>query len=233
MQTRKSDLISNVKDVDANGRKVDIYLAHFNTIDSDNEKFLNGAFRKSIADHGPEGSGRIKHLLQHDIMSPIGRFLELYEDEVGLRAISEVVNTQKGTDTLKLYEAGIFNEHSVGFSEVKGKFEFNSEGVGVWSEVKLWEGSTVTWGANENTPFRGFKSLDIEGAKDMIVKFSKAIADGTFTDETFGLLQIGLDNLVDTLKNLEDVEADQKPITSTNDIEVAEVYKSFYKIFSS
>ena len=233
MQTRKSSLISNVKDVDAKGRKVDIYLAHFNTIDSDNEKFLKGAFLKSIAEHGPEGTGRIKHLLQHDIMSPIGKFVELYEDEIGLRAVSEIADIEKGNDTLKLYEAGIFNEHSVGFSEVKGKFEVNEEGVGVWAEAKLWEGSTVTWGANPNTPFTGFKSLNIEGAKDMIVKFSKAISDGTFTDETFGLLQLGLDNLVETLKGLEDGEADPKKVTSTNDIDVAEVYKSFYKIFTS
>jgi len=59
----------------------------------------------------------------------------------------------------------------------------------------LYEGSNVTLGANNNTPFTGFKSLTIKEVNDHYKLILKAFRNGTFTDETFGLLEIALKQL--------------------------------------
>jgi len=68
-------------------------------------------------------------------------------------------------------------------------------------EVKLWEGSAVTFGANPNTPFTGFKS--VEEREDRIKTLVKAIKNGSYTDETFGLIEFELLKLVSLAKTEE------------------------------
>jgi len=61
--------------------------------------------------------------------------------------------------------------------------------------VRMWEGSTVTFGANENTPFMGMKSMTKQEISERVGKLTKAVRNGTFTDETFHLLEIQLAQL--------------------------------------
>jgi hypothetical protein len=76
------------------------------------------------------------------------------------------------------------------------KQEFSkSDDANIIKEYKLYEGSNVTLGANPNTPFTGFKSLTIKEVNDHYKLVLKAFRNGTFTDETFGLLEIALKQL--------------------------------------
>lgn len=59
----------------------------------------------------------------------------------------------------------------------------------------MWEGSTVTFGANENTPFVGMKSMDKMQIVVRVNQLTKAVRNGTFTDDTFHLLEIQLAQL--------------------------------------
>ncbi len=66
-------------------------------------------------------------------------------------------------------------------------------GTGIYyelREVKLWEGSTVTWGANSETPFIGFKSADKKQIGDRFDKLIKAIKIGSLTDETIHSIEL-------------------------------------------
>jgi len=49
-----------VKDVDASSRKVAMYLAHFNNIDSDNDMIVKGAFAKSLQERGVDSNSNRK-----------------------------------------------------------------------------------------------------------------------------------------------------------------------------
>lgn len=113
-----------------------------------------------------------------------------------LSSDGEMVSYSK--DTLILYEAGVVAQHSIGFNTLK------SEDTGNWAdgsytrhikEIKLWEGSNVTLGANSNTPFTGFKSLTLEESNDQIKTIVKLIRNGTLTDETFLQLEYALKQL--------------------------------------
>lgn len=220
--------LGSVKGIDTKTRKVEGYFADFDSKDSDGDVFVKGAFKKSINDNGPNATGRIKHLLQHDVLQPIGKVIELFEDAKGLRFISEIPDTTLGLDVLKLYDAGVYNEHSVGFFPISDKMEKRGDTT-YFKEVKLMEGSTVTWGANENTPLIGIKSMQsVDYVQSRLGKLQKALKDGTFTDSTFQLLEIEFNQLENYLKTLNK----EKPSVDTLDvIEPFETQKFLNEIF--
>lgn len=151
--------------VDKESRIVSGYLASFNTIDSDNDMFIKGSFTKSLQERGVNSNTarKIAFLWQHDIKMPIGHFTKLEEDEYGLYFEAYVDKTQKGDEVLTQYESGTLNQHSVGMQYIFDKMEYD-ENLEAWllKEVKLFEGSVVTLGSNENTPFLGFKSEQLD-----------------------------------------------------------------------
>ena len=47
---------TSIKDLSLGKREVAMYLSKFNTIDSDNDMIIKGAFEKSIKERGPKSS---------------------------------------------------------------------------------------------------------------------------------------------------------------------------------
>jgi len=189
----------SLKDVDVNSRTVTGYFASFNTLDSDGDVFMPGAFSKSLN----ENKNRILHLLQHNPNLPLGRPNVLQEDSNGLyfeTTFPEQPNGGYIEDTLKLYRDGVYNEHSVGFQLIKATSgSSETKGANCITEAKLWEGSTVTWGANANTPFTGMKQL--ERAYNRKTMLEKALHTGNYTEDTYIKLQIELTQLLTLLSH--------------------------------
>ena len=180
-----------VKDIDTTKRIVTGYLSAFGNEDSYGDVIEFGAFKKSIS----ERKEKIDFLNQHNWAQPHSKFKVLLEDNKGLYFESEpLVNTTYSNDLLKLYEAGIVNEHSIGFQTVKSEYN-KKEDIRVLQELKLYEGSNVTRGANPETPFTGLKSLTIDVLNNEAKLIMKAMRNGTFTDETFILLEMALNKL--------------------------------------
>ena len=177
-----------VEDVDVDKGIVTLYASAFGNIDSDGDVIQKGAWSKSIKERGPASlKPRIKHLWMHDMANPIGIPLSMEEDGFGLKVQSKVSDVRNG-DYLKLYRDGVITEHSVGFEVIK-----TGESRNDITEAKLWEYSSVTWGANENTPVVGMKSeftpqLAEELTERMDVLY-KALRNGDYTDETFKLIE--------------------------------------------
>jgi HK97 family phage prohead protease len=192
-----------IEDVDDVKGIVTGYFSAFNNIDSDGDVIVSGAYKKSIAENGPMGRNRIMHLLQHNPLMPLAKPIELMEDAKGLRFTSKITETSYGKDVIKLYSEGVFNEHSVGFEIIKAD---NKAGYREIKEIKLWEGSTVTWGANPNTPIESMKSWDKPKSEEMIAKFCNILRNGDLTDESMIQLEIGLKQIENHLKALESVQ---------------------------
>ena len=187
-----------VKDVDTTGRVVTGYFAAFANIDSDSDVILPGAFDRTIRERGPGGKNRIMHLWQHDPWRPIGKPSVLQEDDHGLYFETYLPETTLGNDTLKLYEAGIINEHSIGFQIVQAnQATRDGQEITEITEVRLWEGSSVTWGANPDTPATGIKSLfkDEATVQSEIDRIQKFLRKADVSDETFYLLEYKLEQL--------------------------------------
>jgi HK97 family phage prohead protease len=194
-----------LKDVDTKGRTICGYFASFNTKDSDGDMFWPGCFVKSIS----ENRDRIMHLLQHNTLQPIGRPDVLKEDTTGLYFETPVAKTTLGDDVLQLYRDGVYKEHSVGFEMINAYPSTYNDGtpVNIIKEAKLWEGSTVTWGANQNTPLTGIKSPFSGMGQDLLSQnildealerstlIYKQLHRGNLHDDTYTLLEIELKQL--------------------------------------
>ena len=194
-----------IKDLDETNRSVAIYLAAFNNVDSDNDVIKKGAFTKSIKERGidTETNRKIAFLRYHDWEHPIGKFTELYEDEKGLFAVAKLGNSTKGQDAWNDYNDGIIREHSIGFQYVEDKVNWiedksmDKEGFWEVKEVKLYEGSAVTFGSNSMTPT--VSVIKQEEKVDRSVKImkqidtvTKAICNGQGTDERLYELEMKL-----------------------------------------
>ena len=229
----KKNCSLGIKDIDTKKRVVTGYLSAFNNKDYDNDIIEKGAFKKTIQ----ERKSQIFFLNQHNWKQPHGKFNVLMEDEKGLYFESEpLIDTSYSSDALKLYEAGIVKEHSIGFNIVKSDYKKEDDGtVQIIKEVKLYEGSNVTLGANSNTPFTGLKSLTLEDVKSEIKKITKAFRSGTFTDETFGLLEIALHDLYkqafelgkQSLKDIDPLKDNQEEVKSI--LKEQEILNNFIK----
>ena len=160
------------KELDENSRIVSGYFASFGTVDSDSDVIIKGAFAKSISERGvgSDSNRKIKYLHQHNIQEPIGQLKILKEDEVGLYFEAELEKTALGDVVLERYKNGSYREHSIGFNYVFEKSEWvelDEKEVFLCKEINLFEGSVVTFGANEQTPFTGFKGTSADFLKEL------------------------------------------------------------------
>ena len=238
---RNINTTMSIKDVDVKSRIVAGYFSAFDNVDSDGDLIKKGAFSKSIGDRGPNSNSnrKIAHLAHHDVRRPIGVIQTLKEDNHGLYFESKLGEHTDGDDALKMYESGIIREHSIGFQYIEDKtnwvdleenndikstnegktFLDSKNGYYEISEVKLWEGSYVTFGANSSTPSYGvIKSKDdqkkyLSEINERMKLIRNELYKGTYTDNCFKLLAQELAYIQEqynTLLNIEPVLTTQK-----------------------
>ena len=241
----KSEMTPMMLDMDKEQRRVKAVWARCNNIDLDNDIIVPEAFTKTIRERGPKGKNLVWSLVDHcaDMNNVIGKPEQLYVENDMLIAITPIVETEKGEDIIKMYEAGLINQHSIGFSTIKSNV--NKEGVRTITELKLYEGSAVLWGANPETPTLGFKGE--MGAKDKkqelsnrLEKLLKAFKGGRFTDETFSLLEIEIKRIQSELMEIEVIKEITQPaeaveptpvVEEKNNEEVLKAIKQFNNLF--
>jgi uncharacterized protein len=215
-----------IKDIDTEKNIVTGYANAFNNKDSMSEIVRPGAFEKTIREWGPGGKNRIVHLYQHNPTTLLGKPVKLEEDETGLYFESKIAKTALGKDVLALYEERVINEHSIGYDVVKDYFDKESE-TRELLELKLFEYSSVTWGANDQTPFTGFASMNPIKSEhyakviEQIQALERALKRN-LTDETAIQLEIGLQQLRQAFVNIS--KAMKEP--SHSDTPVAEPSQS-------
>ena len=187
------DISGGVVDVDAKNRVVTGYLSTFGNVDSHNDIIEKGAFTQSLN----ENRNRIFFLNQHNFSQPHGKFAVLREDSKGLYFESEpLIKTTYSDDAIKLYEAGIMTEHSIGFVTLNSIDEVvDSKQIRKIKEVKLYEGSNVTIGANSSAQFMGLKNMTVKDLDEKIKKIIKYMRKGDISDDGFRLLELSLKDL--------------------------------------
>lgn len=131
------------------------YASVFGNVDDGGDIVDKGAFSKTIV----EDFARIKILSQHDQCElPIGKPIELREDDKGLYIRGKISNTQKGRDIQTLLKDGVLNELSIGYEAID--YEIDEENhVRHLKQIRLWEVSIVTWAMNDQATIDDVKSL--------------------------------------------------------------------------
>jgi len=131
------------------------YASVFGNVDDGGDIVEKGAFAKTIV----EDFARIKILSQHNQCElPIGKPLELREDEKGLFIRGKISDTQKGRDIQTLLKDGVLNELSIGYDAVDYAVD-ESTGIRHLKQIKLWEVSIVTWAMNDQATIDNVKSM--------------------------------------------------------------------------
>lgn len=131
------------------------YAAVFGNVDSGNDVIEKGAFAKTIQ----EDFDRIKILALHnECWLPVGKPLELREDEKGLFIRGKISDTSMGRDIRTLMKDGVLNELSIGYDAVLYDYDSATD-IRHLREVRLWEVSVVTWAMNGLARIDEVKSL--------------------------------------------------------------------------
>lgn len=223
-QYQCKDVSNGVEDVDMQTRKVKAVWARMGNVDLDNDIIAPTAFTKTISERGPQGKNLIWSLVDHksSIKHAFGKPAELYVEGDALIAITPVIETETGEDVLKLYEAGLINQHSIGFSTIKSEMN-NESGVRTITELMLYEGSAVLWAANPETPtIAMYKGMEPEKIKETLngrlEKLLKAFKHGTFTDETFSLLEIEIKQIQTAISEITTLPAAKAVEPETNEV---------------
>lgn len=132
----------------AEGREFDGYGSVFGIVDSYNEVVAPGAFAKSIAEI--KASERpLPVLWNHNSNEPIGKYVELSEDAVGLRVRGELLTgaVQRAKEVSELIAAKVVSGLSIGFWP-RAYTRDDKTGVVTLTECELREISVVTFPAN-------------------------------------------------------------------------------------
>ena len=193
------DVSDSIKDVDTVQGIVTGYFSIFGNKDSDGDIVLPGAYRKTLKENGPNSEKpRILHLYMHDPYKPLAKPHVLKEDKTGLYFESKISDTALGKDVLQLYLDKVLTEHSIGYQIVKREVDEREETQKL-VELKLWEGSTVSWGANMDALVSTVKTEGKDSHSwEILIKRLDALqsaVNGNYTDETARQLEIYFNQL--------------------------------------
>lgn len=114
-------------------------LSVYGILDLGGDIVQSGAFTKSLNENG----ARVPLLWQHDETQPIG-WIELEDTPKSLKARGTLLvdELQKAREAHALLKARVIKGMSIGYETVKDNIE---AGVRSLKELKLWEGSLVTF----------------------------------------------------------------------------------------
>lgn len=232
---------ASIKDVDLSKRIVTGFYNAYNFIDDGMDCLMWGCAKNTIKESGPESNAvaKIKHALFHDITRLPGKIMVLDERTVSTEKYGEVsgiyFETQmdkstEGTDTLIKYQEEVYDNHSIGYSEIKSSIVERDGQHGnsqQWQrymemminpekaeergyfyavkEIKLYEGSTVGFGMNELTPYLGVKGKKEVTQLQLMERFSKLqkiLTLGTLSDEAIQSAEIQIIQLKQVMNDL-------------------------------
>jgi HK97 family phage prohead protease len=221
--------INIVKDIDTAKKSVVFAFSKLNDYDSDEDYTEKTAFDKTMKESGPDGSNRIRHVWNHDRKEmPIGRVTKMWRDNEYAYTESKMLDNQKALDAWDAYKEGAINEHSYwGKSYNTG---INEKGGKIIKEVKLFEVSTVLWGAQEKAKLvELIKSGDAPEPwlLDHITSLQSYVKKSNASDDFLEVLEIELEKAMDILNSLEKSGREITPAQSEpiREISLADIYK--------
>jgi len=136
-------------------RQVRGYSSIWTSKNSHDERFLKGAYSKSVQERGPESNSQqpIKFLRQHNSGDVLSLFEELYEDEIGLGFKTKALDPVDSADRVLIQlRSGSLNNYSNGFLPIwkTATYDDKTDTI-IYPEVKLFEISVVGLASDSET----------------------------------------------------------------------------------
>lgn len=167
---------------DKNGyMKIEGYASVFGNKDSGGDIMHKGAFTKTIK----ENERRIKVLWNHNWDMPIGKPIKLLEDSKGLYIEAKLSDIEKAKEVYQLMKDEVLDEMSIGYEIIKENYDGEKKANNLL-EVKLWEGSVVTFAMNE---FAQARAKGLNDYLNQITQFDINTLDETKIKQAIKALQ--------------------------------------------
>lgn len=131
----------------------------FGNVDAYKEIVAPGAFSESLS--AWKSSGRLPPVLwQHRSGEPIGPYLEMEEQAIGLRVKGQLLvnDVQRAKEARALMKAKAVNGLSIGFVTREDSYD-RVTGIRTLKKIDLWEVSVVTFPANPSAQISSVKSV--------------------------------------------------------------------------
>jgi HK97 family phage prohead protease len=145
-------------------------LAVYGNIDSYGDRIMPGAFKASLRELAQK-KRKVPILWQHSWQEPIGVFDSLEEREDGLHVVGRllIAGVPRAASAHALMLAEAVTGMSIGFEVIEERE--GKDGANELRKLKLWEGSIVTFPANEEARIETVKSAVADGRLPTLHEF--------------------------------------------------------------
>lgn len=157
------------------------YASVFGVVDYYRDVVAKGAFKASLRDW------RSRKMLppilwQHDSSQPIGPWLDMQEDDVGLLARGQLLiqDVPKAREAHALLKAKAINGLSIGYVTRDDSYD-EKENVRTIKKADLWEASVVTFPANVEATVTAVKSICAGGKLPTLSEFEDFLREAGFS----------------------------------------------------
>ena len=157
MSIERKTIEFEVKEVDEEEGTFTGYASTFSDVpDSYGDIVDPGAFKKTLKAQ----KGRIVSLFNHSFMEPIGKPIEMSEDDKGLLIKTKLsLDVRRARETLALIKDGVITQMSIGYQTIKEK---TIDGIRHLQELKLYDVSPVVFAANTEAVITGVKEMELK-----------------------------------------------------------------------
>jgi len=123
------------------------------------DRTVDGAYQKSIDNHKANGTMPKMFWNHQSWMPPVGTWLDMKEDSVGLFMKGRMLETDRGIEIYKGMKASAVDSFSIGYSIPQGGERWNHDkGCNDLLEIDLKETSPVNFACNELSTLQDIKS---------------------------------------------------------------------------
>lgn len=169
-------------------------------IDHARDRTLDGAYKKSIERHMKNGTMPKMFWMHNPYDLPVGKWVEMREDEKGLFLRGKLSDTAMGRDIEVLAKDGALDSFSIGYIEVESRWNTEKQ-CNDLIELDIKEISWVTFACNEESLLQDIKHRVDDGG--IVTK-----ADLREILKSTGLL---------SKRQIEKVTADYQPVNDDDD----------------
>jgi HK97 family phage prohead protease len=157
------------------------YASVFGEVDSYGEVVKKGAFKASLKAWAKRG--KLPAMLwQHDSKNVIGKWLEMKEDDIGLRVKGQIaLSVPQGAAAYALIKMDAVDGLSIGFVATEWTTDSKSDLVTL-DVIDLWEVSIVTFPAGSSARVDGVKAIAEYGKLPTVREFEAALGELGFSN---------------------------------------------------
>lgn len=210
---------SEIKAIEEDGTGyVEGYASVFGVIDEDGEVVDKGAFKKTTRERVPKNA--VKFVDFHNSLTSseeiLGVVEEAEEDEHGLWFKARLSKTERAQNVRTKIKEGILDSLSIGYDVIDDEMD-REDGVRHLKELRLWEVSVVSWGANPEASVTQVKQPTGKQVLSVLENYKHELKEGrVLSQSNYSRIQSNVESIREAAQDLEALLDSAEPEESTH-----------------